>query len=91
MKTVAKYTESHDRLTLNVKFVNGDHIRLNISRNRASASSKGAANKADLMTLMKAILPAKPAESPVSQMARVKAFLEKFDSVSLAVASIGDL
>lgn len=36
--TTAKYTESHDRLTLTVKFASGDKLRYNISRTRSSLS-----------------------------------------------------
>jgi hypothetical protein len=87
-KTVAKYTESHDRLTLNVKFANDEHIRLNISRSRASVSSKKMLNASSFGVIAKFMMKELENESPVAHMARIKAFVEQYDSVESAIASI---
>lgn len=92
-KTVAKYTESHDRLTLNVNFANGEHIRLNISRNRTSASSKNMILAHVFRPLAAAMMKLQPADngSYINQMNRVKSFIERYDSAEAALNNISKI
>jgi len=90
-QTVAKYTESDNRLTLNIKFANGEHFRLNMSFGRVSVSSKSALNKADFATLARAMMKERENDSPVAHFARMKAFVEKHDSIQSAAASISEI
>ena len=89
--TVAKYTESHDRLTLNVKFKNGDAIRLNASRYRDSLSGRAAVGtygNEQLQKFFNEFGKNKPNENPGQRFARAKMQIEKADSFAACVAAI---
>lgn len=90
IKTVAKYTESHDRLTVSVKFKNGDKLRLNSSRYRDSMSVTpteklipGASDK-----IFKHVNVFEPSDTQGSRMKRAASFFEQFDSINAAAAAL---
>lgn len=85
--TTAKYTESHDRLTLTVKFADGTKFRLNSSRYRDSASFDAPiVNEAKVF--FAAFNKTQPGENNGQRMLRAKAHFERFTNAKDAAAAL---
>jgi hypothetical protein len=87
-KTVAKYTESHDRLTLSVKFADGSKLRFNMSRGGSSMSASVGVKQEDLTKIFREFSKCQNDESNGQRFKRAKAHFESFDSVQAAAAAL---
>ena len=93
-KTTAKYTTSHDRMTISCKFADGTDLRINSSRWRDSLSTKtlGLGQPA-LQAILKfsttSIAKADGTkELNGERFERVAKYIEQFDSVHAFAASL---
>lgn len=88
--TIAKLTESHDRLTLTFKFPNQEQLRINSSRYRSSLSTKCPAGQvksftqADLKRILDAAHKFVEGENNGQRLERIKATIEKANSIGQA-------
>ena len=84
---IVKYTESHDRLTLTVKFSDGMKFRLNSSRYRDSASfDKAITTEANVF--FKAFSKCKEGETNGQRFLRAKAFFEGHSTAASAAVAL---
>ena len=92
-QTVAKYTTSHDRMTLTFKFQNGEQLRINSSRYRSSLSVKvmpgvpHSFTQADCQRILDHADKFVEGENNGQRFERIKAVGEKLGSIGqLAIA-----
>lgn len=94
LKTVAKYTESHDRLTINVKFADGTDLRIGSARYRDSMSTKTLGlGQPVLQAIFKfalayAVKADGSKENNGERFTRVAKHIEGFDSIHTFAASL---
>ena len=91
--TTAKYTTSHDRMTLVFKFLNGEQLRINSSRYRSSLSVKAPAGvksygPGDLQKILDLSHNFVEGENNGQRFERIKAMGEKFNSIGEFAAAI---
>lgn len=94
-KTTAKYSESHDRIAISVKFSDGVKLRIGSARWRDSMSTTALGlPRADLQKLFKYAMTSKTKEDGTKELngerfIRVAAEIEKFPTIIAFIASIG--
>ena len=92
-QTVAKFTTSHDRMTLTFKFPNGEQLRINSSRYRSSLSVKAPAgaksySQKDLQTVLDVSHKFVEGENNGQRFERIKAIGEKVNSIGLLALAL---
>lgn len=92
-QTVAKFTTSHDRMTLTFKFPNGDKLRINSSRYRSSLSTDNLPNqrsftREDLQKILKVSDTFVTGENNGQRFERLKAIGEKVNSIANLAAAL---
>ena len=86
-KTTAKYTESHHRLTLTVKFADGTKFRLNGSAWRDSCSYDTSI-KEFAEKIFRFCVALNEGENHGQRFSRLKNWFEQFETAQAAAASI---